>query len=97
MVIELLADSTAQIDRTDKKSLYPNGFQTPEYFWFSPVTGEFAGFRLTEGQYATIAPDKRGGRHHDDGAFRMAGVRGNRSARRHERPFVTPIPYRNVG
>ncbi len=36
LIIELLSDSTAKVDRTDKKSLYQNIFHTPEYFWFSP-------------------------------------------------------------
>ena len=62
LIVELLSDSTAAVDRTDKKSLYQNVFRTPEYFWFSPITAEFAGFRLTEGHYAAIAPDKRGWR-----------------------------------
>ena len=34
LIIELLSDSTALVDRTDKKSLYQNIFRTPEYFWF---------------------------------------------------------------
>jgi Uma2 family endonuclease len=62
LIIELLSDSTAAVDRTDKKSLYQNIFRTPEYFWFSPITGEFAGFRLIDRQYEAIAPDERGWR-----------------------------------
>lgn len=62
LIIELLSDSTARVDRTDKKSLYQNIFRTPEYFWFSPITGEFAGFRLIEGRYEAIPADERGWR-----------------------------------
>jgi Uma2 family endonuclease len=47
LIIELLSDSTAEVDRIEKKRLYQNIFHTHEYFWFSPITGEFAGFRLT--------------------------------------------------
>jgi Uma2 family endonuclease len=54
LIIELLSDSTARTDRTKKKDLYQNRFRTPEYFWFSPETMEFAGFRLINQQYEPI-------------------------------------------
>ncbi len=62
LIIELLSDSTATVDRNKKKTLYQNVFRTPEYFWFSPVTLEFAGFRLTLGHYEAIPVDPRGWR-----------------------------------
>jgi len=62
LIIELLSDSTANIDRTVKKQLYQNQFRTPEYFWFSPSDLEFAGFRLVGNQYQEIAGDERGWR-----------------------------------
>lgn len=63
LIIELLSDSTAQVDRTDKKRLYQNIFRTREYFWFSPITGEFAGFRLgSDRQYEAIAANEQGWR-----------------------------------
>jgi len=62
LIIELLSDSTAGVDRTDKKSLYQNIFRTPEYFWFSPMTLEFTGFRHSGQQYEPILPDERGWR-----------------------------------
>lgn len=37
-----------------------NQFRTPEYFWFSPETFEFRGFRLADSQYAEISPNDRG-------------------------------------
>jgi Uma2 family endonuclease len=54
VVIELLSDSTAKVDRTTKKELYQNVWQVPEYFWFHPRTYEFKGFRLVDGQYEAI-------------------------------------------
>lgn len=62
LIIELLSDSTAGVDRTGKKTLYQDTFRTPEYFWFSPMTLEFAGFRLTGQQYEAIPSDARGWR-----------------------------------
>lgn len=56
LIIELLSDSTASVDRTLKKDLYQDRFRTHEYFWFSPETLEFAGFRLISQTYQAIAP-----------------------------------------
>jgi Uma2 family endonuclease len=62
LIIELLSDSTATTDRTVKKTLYQDRFRTPEYFWFSPESLEFEGFRLRENEYEAIAPNQRGWR-----------------------------------
>jgi Uma2 family endonuclease len=62
LIVELLSDSTAEVDRTEKKRLYQTIFHTPEYFWFSPITGEFAGFRLNSQWYEAIPADERGWR-----------------------------------
>ena len=62
LIIELLSDSTAEVDRTEKKRLYQTIFHTPEYCWFSPITGELAGFRLNSGWHLTIPADERGWR-----------------------------------
>jgi Uma2 family endonuclease len=51
VIVELLSDSTAEVDRTVKKRLYAETFRTPEYFWFDPENQEFAGFALPKGQY----------------------------------------------
>ena len=61
LIVELLSTTTATIDRTLKKNLYQERFRTPEYFWFSPDTLEFEGFRLM-GQYQEITSDARGWR-----------------------------------
>ena len=62
LIIELLSDSTAKVDRGEKQLLYQDVFRTPEYFWFSPITRQLAGFRLMEGRYQAIPTDKRGWR-----------------------------------
>lgn len=54
VIIELLSNSTAAIDRGAKKELYQDIFRTPEYFWFHPETLEFRGFYLIAGQYQEI-------------------------------------------
>ena len=58
LIIELLSTSTANVDRTLKKDLYQNRFRTPEYFWFSPDTLEFQGFRLVGHAYEPIVPNE---------------------------------------
>ncbi len=60
VIVEILSDSTANIDRTKKKILYQNTFRTPNYFWFDPNTLELQGFRLIEGQYQAISPNDWG-------------------------------------
>jgi Uma2 family endonuclease len=60
VIIELLSESTASVDRTTKKKLYANRFQTPEYFWFGPKTLEFQGFHLVNGVYEAILPNLQG-------------------------------------
>ncbi len=61
LIIELLSDSTANIDRNLKKQIYQDTFRTPEYFWFDPVSLELAGFHLVDGQYEPIEPNQQGG------------------------------------
>jgi Uma2 family endonuclease len=60
VVIELLSDSTAKVDRTTKKDLYQNVWRLPEYFWFHPYTKEFKGFRLESGKYQALPPNEAG-------------------------------------
>jgi Uma2 family endonuclease len=60
LIIELLSNSTASIDRSLKKALYQDRFRTPEYFWFSPDTLEFQGFRLEGRHYVEIPPNPQG-------------------------------------
>jgi Uma2 family endonuclease len=60
VIIEILSNSTAKVDRTKKKDLYQNIFRTPNYFWFDPESLEFQGFTLQGSQYQAIPPDDRG-------------------------------------
>ena len=62
LIIELLSTSTADTDRNLKKNLYQNSFHTPEYFYFSPDTLEFTGFRLVGSEYEEIAANSNGWR-----------------------------------
>ena len=60
LIIELLSESTAKVDRTLKKTLYETRFRTPEYFWFSPETLEMEGYRLVDQVYQPIQADEKG-------------------------------------
>lgn len=62
LIIELLSDATANVDRGLKKALYQDYFRTPEYFWFAPESLEFEGFRLVGSQYQPIALNESGWR-----------------------------------
>jgi Uma2 family endonuclease len=54
VVIELLSDSTADRDKEEKKLIYQERLRVPEYFYFHPYTGEWAGFSLHDGVYEPI-------------------------------------------
>ena len=60
VVIELLSESTADYDKTEKKQLYQDRVRVPEYFLYDPFSGELAGFSLRDGQYTPIEPDAEG-------------------------------------
>lgn len=61
VILEILSNSTVQIDKGLKKQIYQDIFRTPEYFWFDPYTLEFKGFRLKDGRlYVEIEPNDRG-------------------------------------
>jgi Uma2 family endonuclease len=60
VIIEILSDTTAQVDRTTKKDLYQTTFRTPEYFWFDLVSLEFQGFSMHKSRYQAIAPNSQG-------------------------------------
>ncbi|WP_082429406.1 Uma2 family endonuclease [Pseudanabaena sp. 'Roaring Creek'] len=60
LVIELLSNSTAIVDRGMKKQLYQEVWRVPNYFWFHPETLEFAGFHLVDGKYEVITPNHDG-------------------------------------
>jgi hypothetical protein len=60
LIVEILSDSTRNIDRGEKKQIYQDIFRTPEYFLFDPETCELEGYRLVAGKYEPIAPDDAG-------------------------------------
>lgn len=60
VIVELLSDSTATVDRGLKKQIYQNTFRTPDYFWFHPDTLEFQGFHLMDGVYQPLEPTEAG-------------------------------------
>lgn len=62
LIVELLSPATAKTDRSLKKVLYQDRFRTPEYFWFSPETLEFEGYRLAGQHYEAIASNEAGWR-----------------------------------
>ena len=59
VVIEILSDSTASVDRDDKKLLYQDVWRTRDYFWFHPYTLEFKGFTLIGRKYVEIEPNSQ--------------------------------------
>jgi Uma2 family endonuclease len=55
VVIELLSESTAKFDKTDKKTLYQDRLKVAEYFWFDPFNpNDWAGFKLSGGYYEPL-------------------------------------------
>lgn len=62
LIIELLSESTAKVDRGEKRELYERIFRTPEYFYYSPETQEFMGLRLRGEKYEEIEPTEQGWR-----------------------------------
>lgn len=60
LIIEILSDSTAEVDRTVKKQIYQDTLKVYDYFWFDPDTLEFAGFYLVNGQYQSISANQNG-------------------------------------
>jgi Uma2 family endonuclease len=60
VVIELLSESTAHTDKTEKKLIYQDRLRVSEYFWYDPYSGELAGFALRDGAYEPIVADTAG-------------------------------------
>jgi hypothetical protein len=61
VVIELLSESTTQIDKTEKKKIYQDKLRVPEYFWYDPFNPEdFAEFVLVDGLYEPRQPNEKG-------------------------------------
>lgn len=60
VIVEVLSNSTAVVDRGLKKQIYQDIFRTPEYFWFDPESLEFRGFELVRGMYQPLEPNPQG-------------------------------------
>jgi Uma2 family endonuclease len=60
MIVEVLSPRTAKKDKGEKKLLYQDIFRTPEYFYFSPKTLEFEGFKLSNRKYKKLKPNEQG-------------------------------------
>src|SRR5581483_1905962 len=60
VILELLSPSTAQEDRTTKKDVYEQEFETDEYFLYDPATHTLEGWRLSSGgKYKPIELNER--------------------------------------
>jgi len=60
VIVELLAPSTAEIDRTVKRELYAQVFRTAEYYLYEPETLKLEGLRLKGTVYQPMVPDETG-------------------------------------
>ena len=61
LIIELLSPTTAQEDRTTKRTLYERTFRAFEYFCYDPDAEQLEGWRLGPRQrYRAIEADERG-------------------------------------
>ena len=60
VVVEILSDSTEQVDRVEKFELYRDVWKTQEYFLYDFNTYQVEGWRLTGGSYEPIQPDEFG-------------------------------------
>lgn len=60
VIVEILSDTTAAVDKGLKKQIYGEIFRTPEYFWFDPKTFDFRGFQLVGGEYLELQLNSQG-------------------------------------
>jgi Uma2 family endonuclease len=60
VIFEMLSESTASIDRNEKKDIYEQIFHTSEYFLYEPYTGKLEGFRLAGQAYRRMLLNGQG-------------------------------------
>jgi len=62
VIVELLSDSTAEVDKGTKKNIYERVFKTPDYFVFDPFEpNSLQGWHLDANQrYQPLMPNERG-------------------------------------
>jgi Uma2 family endonuclease len=60
VVIELLSDSTAAVDKNEKKLIYQNQMRVPEYFWYDPFNpDDWVGFSIQQRVYQPLVAKER--------------------------------------
>jgi Uma2 family endonuclease len=60
VIIELLSDTTREVDKGEKKAIYERVFRTPEYYLYDPVSQEFLGYHLEKNRYRLAEADTEG-------------------------------------
>jgi Uma2 family endonuclease len=60
VIIELLFDSTRNVDKGEKKALYEQVFRTAEYYLYDPFSQEFVGYHLRGAHYESLEPNGQG-------------------------------------
>jgi Uma2 family endonuclease len=60
VIVELMSETTRETDLGEKKDIYERTLRTPEYYCFDPDDWSLRGWRLTNGKYVVIKPDKAG-------------------------------------
>jgi len=60
VIVEILSDSTAAVDRGLKKEIYSRTFRTPEYYLFDPESLELEGWCLRGGEYRQMEVNDSG-------------------------------------
>ena len=60
VIIELLSDTTRDINKGEKKVLYERVFRTAEYYLYDPFSQEFIGYHLRGAHYQEVQPDEQG-------------------------------------
>jgi Uma2 family endonuclease len=65
VVIELLSESTEQVDRGDRMRIYARALRVAEYFLYDPFSGVFEGYELdaVRAMYVRKQPDAHGRLH----------------------------------
>lgn len=57
VIIELLSDTTREVDKGEKKALYEQLFRTSEYYLYDPFSQEFVGYHLHGRRYQEVQQD----------------------------------------
>ncbi|MGZ3449371.1 MAG: Uma2 family endonuclease [Polyangiales bacterium] len=59
-IIELVSESTEQVDRVTKKNLYAHVLHVPSYVIYDPFSAQLDVYRLVGREYERVEPDARG-------------------------------------